>query len=207
MGISITLIIIIVTVLISLSGFSKPEFLYKAIFYPFQIKRNKEYFRFLTSGFIHADWLHLIVNMYVLYGFGRLVEVYLSFYFGVMSKLIYLLLYLSAIIISSLSTYFKQQDNAHYTSLGASGAVSAIVFATILFNPMGKIALIFIPIGIPGIVLGGLYLIYSYIMGQRSSDRINHEAHFYGAVYGMLFMVVLKPQLITLFFQQITNAL
>jgi membrane associated rhomboid family serine protease len=207
MQLSITLIIIIVTVLISLNGFSKPEFLYKAIFYPFQIKRNKEYFRFLTSGFIHADWMHLIVNMYVLYGFGQYVEVYLSFYFGVMAKLIYVLLYLTAIVVSSLSTFFKQQDNTHYTSLGASGAVSAIVFASILFNPMGKIGLIFIPIGIPGIILGGLYLLYSYFMGQRSSDRINHEAHFYGAVYGMLFMIILKPELIKMFIHQITNAL
>jgi membrane associated rhomboid family serine protease len=159
----------------------------------------------VTSGFQHADFLHLFVNMFVMLSFGRAVENYYSQIFGIYSNWVFLLLYISSIFAANLSTLYKYQNTSSYNALGASGAVSAIVFTSILFNPFNKIYLYGI-IGLPGILLGAIYLAYSYYMSKKQSDNINHEAHFYGAVYGVLFTLALKPKVINIFMYKIMHA-
>jgi membrane associated rhomboid family serine protease len=159
----------------------------------------------VTSGFQHADFLHLFVNMFVMLSFGRAVENYYSLYFGIYSNWVFLLLYISSIFAANLSTLYKYQNKSSYNSLGASGAVSAVVFTSILFNPFNKIYLYGI-IGLPGILLGIIYLGYSYYMSKKQNDNINHEAHFYGALYGILFTLALKPKVINTFIFELVNA-
>ncbi len=199
-----TLYIIIITVAISLLAFSQPRLMSALIFDPIAIKHKKEYYRFVTCGLLHADFFHLFVNMFVLYSFGQAVEYYYGKIFGQHSELVYLTLYITSIFAANISTYYKQQHNPLYRSLGASGAVSAVVFTSILFAPFNKIYLYGI-IGLPGIVLGGLYLGYSYYMSKReeTADNINHDAHWQGAVYGILFTIVLKPKVISIFLGQL----
>ena len=201
----LTILLIAVTVIISIKGFSDAMFRAKAMFYPYDIKERNEWYRFLTSGFLHADWLHLIVNMYVLYLFGRQLEDAYIQLLDSWGRLVYLLMYLTAIPIANISTYIKHKDYSGYAALGASGAVSAVVFANILIWPDMSLMLLFLPIPMPAIVLGLLYLLYSYIMSRRGGDNINHEAHFYGAIYGFLFTLVLEPRLFNLFIQKIQN--
>ena len=203
MTFTITLLIIAFTALVSIKGFSDTGFRHKLIFNPYIIKNDKEYFRFLTSGFLHADWIHLFVNMYVLYIFGTYLEAIYDNIFEKGGRLLYILMYLSAIVMANISTYFKWKESPTYNALGASGAVSAVLFATILFDPTQKLILLFLPIPMPAVLLGGLYLVYSIIMSRRGGDNINHEAHFYGALYGFLFTGMLRPHLFLSFFEQV----
>ena len=173
------------------------------IFEPFSIKHYKQYYRYVTCGMLHADFFHLFVNMFVLYSFGQAVEYYYAKLFGQAAPLIYLALYVSAIFVSNISTYYKYQNDSSYRALGASGAVSAVVFTSILFNPYAKIYLYGI-VGLPGILLGVAYLGYSYYMTKKgSTDNINHEAHLQGALYGLLFTIVLKPTIFMVFINQL----
>jgi membrane associated rhomboid family serine protease len=203
-----TIILVILTAAISILAFYRPELYPKLQFNAFQIWHRKEWYRMISHGFIHADWMHLIINMLVLLSFGTAVEDY----FGQLesggiihyARLYYLLLYIGGIVISSLWTLFKQRDNQGYNAVGASGAVSAVVFTTIFFAPLQKI-LFYMVIPVPGIVFGMLYLIYSQYMARRSSDNINHDAHFIGAVFGFLFPLCMDFHLIDYFLSQITN--
>jgi len=190
MELSITLIIIVVTTLVSISGFSSHKIIDDLIFYPPAVSQQKQWWRFLTCGFIHADWGHLIFNMYALYIFGISVEKAFMGIFGQNGGLIYLLLYISALIVCLLPTYRKHKNNYYYRSLGASGAVSAVIFCFILLDPLQKLGLIFIPIMIPGFIFGALYLVASSLLDRRSLDNINHSAHIWGALYGVLFLIV-----------------
>jgi membrane associated rhomboid family serine protease len=171
------------------------------VFWPAMIRERRQYYRFITSGFIHADWMHLIFNMITLYYFGRIVEIYFQQIFG---KGIFILFYLLSMIAADIQTYFRHRNDYSYRSLGASGAVSAVLFASILFNPWAKIYLFFIPIGIPAFIFGALYLGFCVYMSKRGSDGINHNAHLWGAVFGILFTIVLEPRIITFFIQQLT---
>jgi membrane associated rhomboid family serine protease len=200
-----TIYIIIATVIISLICFNNHNLNAKLIFNPYLVKHNKEWYRMVTSGFQHADFLHLFVNMFVMLSFGRAVENYYSLVFGQYSDWAFLLLYISSIFAANVSTLYKYQNNSAYNALGASGAVSAILFTSILFNPFNKIYLYGI-IGLPGILLGAIYLGYSYYMSKKQSDHINHEAHFYGAVYGILFTLALKPKVINIFIYEMLHA-
>jgi membrane associated rhomboid family serine protease len=179
------------------------------LFSPYAIHKNGEWHRFITGGFIHADYMHLAVNMYVLYIFGEILEMYmLPIFFGKLSKLVFVALYVLGIIVSDIPSYFKHRNNSSFLALGASGAVSSIVFASILLNPWeGGIGLLFIPVFLPPVVFGGLYLLYSYIMSRRGRDHINHDAHFYGALFGLIFPGLIKPVIFSIFFQQITGNL
>jgi membrane associated rhomboid family serine protease len=198
-----TLYIIIITTIVSLLAFNQPRLMDAFIFDPSRIQSEKQYYRFITCGLLHGDFFHLFVNMFVLYSFGQAVEYYYSKLFGQQSWIIFLILYITSIFAAHVSTYFKQQHNPTYKALGASGAVSAVVFTSILFAPFTKIYLYGI-IGLPGIILGGLYLGYSYYMSKReSADNINHDAHWQGAVYGILFTIVLKPLVIRIFLNQL----
>ena len=201
----ITYSIIAVTVLISVLAFSNGDLFYKFRFNPYLALHSKQYFRFLTYGFIHADWMHLLINMFVLFSFGRVVEVYYKELFEVKGAFYYILLYVGAIAISVLPSFGKHKDDPSYNAVGASGAVSAVVFASILFEPLAKIYLFFIPIGIPAAIFGVLYLIYSAYMGKRGKDNIGHDAHFWGAIFGIVFTICLKPKIVLYFIGQISQ--
>lgn len=199
----ITMLIIVLTSITSIMAFSNERIKSQLIFSPYYIKRRKDWFRFLSSGFLHADFFHLFLNMYVLFIFGDITEQYFMMVFGRGGATLYILLYVIAIILSEVYSYYRHQDNPNYASLGASGAVSAIIFASILFQPLSKIGLLFLPGGIPGFLFGILYLLYSMYMARNATDNIGHNAHFYGAVFGFIFPIVLKPELFVHFMQQI----
>lgn len=203
---SITLFIVIITAGISLLAFSRPDIQHLLVFHPYKMDNKKEWYRFITHGFIHADYMHLFVNMFVLFGFGIMVERYYAIHFGAMGKVAFIVMYLTAIIIASLSSYFKYRKYINYTSLGASGATSAVLFAFILFDPLNILRL-YLVLPIPGIVFGVLYLWYSSYMSKRGGDNINHDAHFYGAVYGFFYTLLLNRQLGKAFLIQIWDGI
>lgn len=200
MHLSITIIIIIITCLVSITAFYNREEMDKMIFWPALIRQKKQYYRFITSGFIHADWLHLGFNMFTLYFFGRIVEQYFRELFG---PGVFILFYLLSMIAADIQTYVKNRGNYQYRSLGASGAISAVLFASILFNPWAKIYLFIIPIGIPAFIFGFIYLAYCVYMSKRGGDNINHNAHLWGALFGILFTIVLEPRVASFFLQQL----
>ncbi len=199
-----TIIIIIVTLIITVIAFYSDEVMSKMMLNPYQVYHKKEWYRMITHGFLHADWTHLIINMIVLYSFGSNVEAW----FGKLKMagyidsvaITYSLLYFGGIIIASMITLFRHRNNRWYNSVGASGAVSAIIFTSIFFNPLDKLYF-FAVIPIPGIVFAVLYLVYSSYMSRRSKDNINHDAHLLGAVYGFTFPLLIDFDLISHFLQ------
>jgi membrane associated rhomboid family serine protease len=201
---SITVIILIVTIGISLLADSKPELKEKMLFNAYQIKHNKEWYRWITHAFIHGGFMHLALNMFVLYNFGEYVEHSLNGYFGGSGPYYYILLYFGGIIVSSMAAFKKHQDNRNYNSLGASGAVASVLFSFIIFEPTQSLYLFFIPIGIPAFIVGVLYLWYEQYMGKKGGTGIAHDAHFWGATYGALLTIVLGPDLLSNFFHQIS---
>jgi membrane associated rhomboid family serine protease len=198
----ITLIIIGFTAVISYLAFQNPHLTEKLQFNAAKVVHQKEYYRLISHAFVHAGWTHLFVNMFVLYFFGRSVESYLKFYFGNKSVAYFLLLYFGGIISSNLYALIRQKNNYYYNAVGASGAVSAALFTFIFFNPWEKLYF-FGLVPIPGIVFAVGYLIYSWYMSKRESDNIAHDAHFLGAVFGFLFPVLLKPDLLRQFIDQL----
>ena len=199
MGISLTLILIILTCLISYQALNDRNMFNKLMHYPYAEARYKQYYRFLSSGFIHGSLMHLAINMYVFYIFGEAVEFYFLREFGeIMGRVNFILLYVLTIIFGDIPTYFKHRNNQAFSSVGASGAISGVLFTFIIFNPWSTLLLFFI-IPCPAILAGILYLGYSTWASKNSNDRIDHDAHFYGAVFGFLFTIVLKPELFTRF--------
>jgi membrane associated rhomboid family serine protease len=196
---TITYIFIGVTVLVSFAAWNNSDLMRKFIMNPYLVERRGQYQRFITSGFIHQDHMHLLFNMITLYSFGNLLEQLFNMYFEGIGGIYYVVLYLLAIIVSEIPTYFKHKNDPGYNSLGASGGVSAIVFAVILFRPLVKIYMM------PGFILGTLYIIYSYFQAKKAADGINHDAHLYGAAFGIVFCLVLYPPVFELFYQQIST--
>jgi membrane associated rhomboid family serine protease len=186
----ITILIIAVTAIISVIAFSNREVFRRLAFNAYDIKHFKNSYRFLSYALVHADWIHLLVNMMVLYSFGRIVEAYYGFYFGTKGILYYILLYVGGIALSTLPSYGKHKDDYHYTAVGASGAVSAVLFASIIFDPMSKIMIFPIPIGIPAIIFGPMYLAYSWYMGKKNIDNVGHDVHFWGAIFGFVLNIL-----------------
>ena len=202
----LSIIIVLITCITSYMAFNNESLRQKLLFSPYTIKRTDEYHRFISSGFIHGDWIHLLFNMYVLYEFGKIVEVAYAAYFGTMSNLYFLALYFGGMVVAQLYSYYKHQDNAYYAALGASGAVASIVFSFIAFAPLAPLTFVFFPfVQFPAIVLGLLYLAYSYYASNNANDNIGHDAHFYGAVFGFLFTISLEPQIAVRFFQQLLD--
>lgn len=200
----ITIAIIAVTVVISLIAFGNRNLFDKLKFNPYSIRHERQPWRFLSYGFLHADYIHLLINMMVLWSFGGVVEGVYQYFFPGIGGMLYLVLYVAGIIISVVPSYFKNKNNPNYNAVGASGAVSAIVFASILFAPNGKIYLFFIPIGIPAFIFGFLYLIYSYTMARKSHGTIGHDAHFWGAVFGIIFSIICIPTIVFHFWNEVS---
>jgi membrane associated rhomboid family serine protease len=198
----VTWLLIGLTVLLSWQAFNNPRLLDRLILWPPAVDRHRQYDRLLTHGFIHADWGHLLFNMITLYFFGRVMEAFFTGYIGVAG---YLGFYLSAIVIAILPTFLRHRRDSRYRSLGASGAVSAVLFAFILIAPWSPLYLFFIPVGIPAFVFAIAYIGYSIWMDHRGGDNINHSAHLWGAAYGMLFTVVMEPRVATTFLQRLLN--
>lgn len=200
---SITLIIIIITCITSYYAWKNASVQYKWMMNPYSISRNGTYFRFITSGFIHADGMHLIFNMFTLFFFGEVVEnAFIAVYGPVFGGILFVGFYILGIIVSDIPTYLKHRNSPNYNALGASGGVSAVVFSSILFYPLADLCLYAI-LCLPGFIWGIIYLAYSYYSGRKSSDNINHDAHLYGAVFGIVFTIILYPGVISNFIVQI----
>ncbi|MDH5823239.1 rhomboid family intramembrane serine protease [Luteimonas sp. RD2P54] len=198
----VTLAIIGVTVLVSWRAFERPRLIERLLLWPPAIDRHRQYERLVTHGFVHADWMHLLFNMITLYFFGGAME---AFYAERIGSLGYLAFYLSAIVVAILPTYMRHQHDPAYRSLGASGAVSAVLFSFVLLEPWAPIYLFLIPIGIPAFVFALLYIGYSIWMDRRGSDNVNHSAHLWGAAYGMLFTVTMEPRVATTFLARLAS--
>jgi len=195
-----------ITVLISLYATSNPQFLAKCMMHPYSVQHKGEYYRFVSSGFVHNGHVHLLFNMMTMYFFAPTLEiVFFRNQFGNLQGLLYFfLLYVGGIIVSDIPTFFKHKNTIHYQSLGASGGVAAIIFSMIFYDPLIKIYLYF-AIPIPGFILGIVYIIYSYFYSKGSDDNINHSAHLYGALFGILFSAVVRPMAILEFFEQLST--
>ncbi len=199
----ITSIIIILTVIVSLFCFYGGGF--NALkFNAYQIWHSKQWYRMLSYGFVHGSWWHLFFNMFTLHFFGRVVEQYFVAFFGnTIGIILYIVLYITAIVISTLGDLIKYRNHYNYNAVGASGAVSAILFASILFEPQMGIYIYLIPIPIPGYIFAPLYLLYCWYMAKRNADNIGHSAHFWGAVYGLLFPLICNPAFFSYFISQL----
>ncbi len=200
MSLSLTWILIGLTVLVSWQGFNNRRLLERLMLWPPAIDRQRQYDRLLTHGFVHADWQHLLFNMITLYFFGSLVEGWFVPYIGHVG---FVLFYLSAILVAILPTYLRHRHDPQYRSLGASGAVSAVLFAFILAQPWALIFVFFLPV--PAILYAVLYVGYSIWMDRQGKDNVNHSAHLWGAGYGVLFTLLMEPQAGPAFVQRLLH--
>ena len=196
----LTWILIGVTVVVSWMAFERPRLMDRLTLWPPAIARKHEYDRLVTYGFVHADWMHLLFNMMTLYFFGPLSE---RFYAATMGPLAYPLFYLSAMVAAILPTYLRHRNDAKYRSLGASGAVAAVLFTFVLLNPWATIYVFVVPC--PAIIFGVLYLGYSAWADRQGHGNINHAAHLWGAVYGMAFAIVAEPRLPAAFLDRLMS--
>ena len=195
----LTYFLIGLTVLVSWQAFERPPLLQRLILWPPAIDRSKQFDRLLTHGFIHADWSHLLFNMLTLYFFGRVVERVMMQFIGPIG---FVLFYLSAIVVAILPTYLRHRHDARYSSLGASGGVSAVLFASIMLDPW---MMIFIPVPIPGFIYAIGYVAYSFWKDRQGGGNVNHSAHLSGAIYGVLFMLAMEPRVASVFLHQLMN--
>ena len=201
-ALSITNIIVGITCLVSYVALQNQTGKAQLIFHPVTIREHHQWYRFLTSGFVHADLTHLVINMFVLWSFGNAIERYFyPGYLGEFGAQKYMALYFGGIVVSSIPSYVRHNKNPNYAALGASGGVSAVVFAAILFEPWQNLYLYGV-IAIPQILAGAAYLFYSWYKDKKSTDNIGHMAHFTGAVWGFLFTGIMNFELFTRFLQK-----
>lgn len=193
-------VIFAITIIVTLIAFYNEELTSKLILQPYNVSRGKRVYTLITSGFIHGDWMHLIFNMMTFYFFAFNVEIALGHWQ-------FALLYMVSLVLSDLPSVAKHRNDLWYRSLGASGAISAVVFSAILFNPLGKMMILIIPIPIPAVLFGVLYLVYCSYASKRAQDNINHDAHFFGALSGIMITVLLVPQVIPYFFHTVTEGI
>lgn len=203
-SLSITTILIGITVVTSWVAFGNQEIVRRFILNPYLVNTRHQYYRFVTSGFLHGDFSHLLWNMFSFYFFGSVVEVYFTALFGEWGSYYFVAFYLLAIVVSDIPTYFKHVKHPGYNSLGASGGVAAVIFVSIIFQPLERICIYFV-FCLPGFILGTAYLIWSYYKGKKANDNINHEAHLYGAIFGVLFCAVMYPSSLVRFVEQLMS--
>lgn len=193
-------VIFILTVLTSIFAFNNANIYGKFMLHPYSVAKGKNLYQLISSGFIHKDWAHLIFNMLSYYFFAFNLEKIIGHWqFGV--------LYMGSLILSDLPSVQKHKDHFWYNSLGASGAVCAVVFSFILFAPLTKLFIFPIPIPIPAVLYGVIFLAYTSYAGRRANDGINHDAHFYGAIAGVLITILLYPSAISFFIESIRAGL
>ncbi len=190
-------LIFFITIIISLVGiYSHGGFAEKGLLHPYSVVHHKKYYMIITSGFLHADMMHLMFNMLTFYFFAFQLETMIG-------TLNFFFLYFASLIISNISTIIKNKDNYYYRSVGASGAISGVLFSYIMLNPEARIGIIFFPIGIPAPIFGVFYLAYCWWAAKKSQDFINHEAHFWGALAGVIITIFLIPNVIEIFFRKL----
>jgi membrane associated rhomboid family serine protease len=194
------LIIIGITCLVSILAFNNPKLVRQLILWPPALSRDRQYYRLVSYGLLHADPQHLLFNMLTLYFFGRVMEQLYTHYLGPFG---FVLFYIGGLVVSILPTYLSNRDNARYHSLGASGAVSAVLFAFILLQPWATLYVFFVPL--PAILYAVAYVAYTFYMERRGQDNINHSAHLWGALYGVVFTIVMEPRVITLFLASLSH--
>lgn len=188
--------------LVTYFAWQKPELHRKLMLNPYDTVHRKQYYRLFTSGFVHNSSIHLFLNLFTLYFFGGAMEKIFRLYFDTVGYVYFITLFLTAIIVSNIPTTIKYRNQPLYNSLGASGGVSALVLAFILFDPTQELCL-YIFICLPGYILGVIFIAYSIIMSKRGKDNINHDAHLYGALYGLLFILILKPSTLESFIKMV----
>lgn len=196
---SVTLIILVITVAVSVLAWQSPPLMQRLIFYPPAIERG-QVDRMVTHGFIHADGMHLLFNMFTLFSFGRAVEPYFSHRVGVIG---FVLFYLAGIVIAIIPTFLKHRNDPRYSSLGASGAVSAVVFSFVLMSPWSILYIFFIPV--PAIIFAVAYVAYSVWADGQNRGNVNHSAHLVGGIYGMLATIAVQPSIVSSFFRMLMN--
>jgi membrane associated rhomboid family serine protease len=202
----VTLIIIAVTSLVSILCFTGALPYGRMLFNAYSTWHRKEWYRLFSYGLVHGGWAHLLFNMITLYFFGRVTEQHFGIFFGETTGIIlYIVLYVSALAVSSIADLVKYKDDIGYNAVGASGAVSAVLFASILFEPEMGIYIFPIPFPIPAVIFAPLYLLYCWWAARKQMDNIGHSAHFWGALYGFLFPLILKPGLIIQFIHYLSN--
>jgi len=185
------------TIITSLWAFSNDNIYSQMILHPYSVSRGRRVYTVITSGFIHNDWMHLFFNMLSYYFFAFQLEAVLGHWqFG--------LLYFLSLILSDLPTVYKHKNDEWYHSLGASGAVSAVIFSAILFNPLGKMMILPLPFGIPAVLFGIFYLFYCNYASKHARDNINHDAHMFGALSGLLITIALYPHIVNFFINQVS---
>jgi membrane associated rhomboid family serine protease len=205
MHLSLTTILLLITCVVSIYVFTRPDLQERLMLNPYRVKRKGEWYRFISSGLIHQGWVHLLFNMFTFYFFGRWIERYFVIIHGQeLGYFYFLLLYIGGIVVADIPTYLKYKDSPYYNSLGASGGVSAIIFAAIFYNPTEEVCL-YAFLCLPGFIWGGIYLAYSYFYDRQGSDSVNHSAHFYGALYGFLLAVLIRPSAIVHFFDAVMH--
>lgn len=182
-------LILVFTVVTSIYAFNDHTLYGKFMLHPYSVYRKNKLYTLITSGMIHSDWMHLIFNMMTFFFFAFTLEAQIgSFRFG--------LIYFLSLILSDIPSVLKHKDDFWYNSLGASGAISGVLFSYILFYPLSKLYLFFIPIGIPAVLFGGLYLMYCVYASKQSRDNINHDAHFFGALTGIIITILIIPGIV-----------
>ena len=187
----------------SILAFGNREIFDRLTLKPYLVaKDGTQSYRIITHAFIHADWMHLLFNMIALWSFGGAAYAYLDFLTATPTGHFYAM-YVGAILFSSIPDIVKRRNNPGYATLGASGAVSAVIFFAILINPWHMILIFFIPC--PGIIFGVLYLVYSNYMSRRGGGVINHDAHFYGSLFGLMYPLFFMPELYKFFLHQLTH--
>lgn len=203
----VTYAIIIITCIVSLVGFQDKNFFVKYVYHPYTVRRNKkEWYRIFTHAFLHADYTHLLFNMFSLYELGLPLERNLfPFVFKGHSEYYYTLLYIGGIMAGAFPAFEKQKDNFGYTSVGASGAVCAVAFSLILIAPASSLELLFIPVPIPAAIYGAAFLIISWYLSRRGGGHIAHDAHLWGSIFGFVFTVLLKLSLLPDFIEQVKS--
>ncbi len=187
---SVTFYLILINTVVSLLAlYAYPEMIRIGYLKPTRVVRQNTWYELVTSGFLHANLGHLFVNMFTLYFFGPIME-------SVLGGTYFLLLYLTGLVAAGIPSVIKFRNDENYATLGASGAVGAVLFAFILLFPLESIYLFFVPIPIPAFVFAILYLLYSMYESKQARGKINHEAHLAGAVWGMVYIVILIPDAI-----------